>query len=105
MNKSFKMNYLDWTALVLVVVGALNWGLVGAAHFLTAGANWNLVSLLFGGTAFLEFGIYLLVGLAALYSIGFAYRLATSETVETTEPEMAAEPEMAEGEASERRTA
>ena len=54
-------------ALVLVVVGALNWGLVGLAQF-------DLVAALFG----LEFGetnvatriVYGLVGLAAVYALG-----------------------------------
>lgn len=99
MQKSFKMNYVDWTALVLVIVGALNWGLVGVAHFLTDGASWNLVNLVFGSIVALEFGIYLVVGLAALYGIYFAYRLATSETIATVEPEMT------ESELAERRSA
>jgi hypothetical protein len=47
-------------ALVLVVVGALNWGLVGLAEF-------DLVATLFGGsTAILSRVVYGLVGLAAI---------------------------------------
>lgn len=99
MTKTFKMSYLDWTALALVVVGALNWGLVGLAGFLTDGVSWNLVNILFGSVAAVEFGVYLLVGLAGLYAIYFGYRIATSGTVEPTEPEMT------EPEPSERRTA
>jgi uncharacterized membrane protein YuzA (DUF378 family) len=47
-------------ALVLVVVGALNWGLVGMAEF-------DLVATLFGGSsAVLSRIVYSLVGLAAI---------------------------------------
>jgi hypothetical protein len=90
--KSFRMNLIDWTALALVVVGALNWGLVGAAHFADAAANWNLVSILFAGIPALEFGIYALVGLASLWTIYLATRLAGVRVDEIApEPEVEAE--------------
>jgi uncharacterized membrane protein YuzA (DUF378 family) len=85
MPKQFKMNPIDWTALALVVVGAINWGLVGVAHFVDAAANWNLVNILFDSVPAAEFGVYLLVGLAGLYGIYFAARIAG---VEVPEPEM-----------------
>jgi uncharacterized membrane protein YuzA (DUF378 family) len=50
---------LDVLAAVLVVVGALNWGLVGAIHF-------NLVAALFGASIISSI-VYVLVGLAGLY--------------------------------------
>lgn len=53
-------------ALSLVVVGALNWLLVGLF-------KWNLVHAIFGGMPMLERVIYILVGLAGLYSIGFLF--------------------------------
>lgn len=80
MAENFRMTYLDWTALALVVVGALNWGLVGIAGFVDATANWNLVSLLFGSIPALEFGVYLLVGLAGLWSIYLGSRLTGVRT-------------------------
>ena len=49
---------------VLVVVGALNWGLVGLGGFF--GGNWNLVNLIFGRVSWLENLVYLLVGLAGV---------------------------------------
>ena len=52
------------TAYFLMVVGGVNWGLVGIGHFL--GGNWNLVNLIFGTIPALEFGIYVLVGVAAV---------------------------------------
>lgn len=75
MVNNFRMNVLDWTALTLVVIGALNWGLVGIAHFVDSTANWNVVNLVFDGIPEVEFGIYVLVGLAAIYSVYLATRL------------------------------
>lgn len=89
MTKMFRVNYFDWLAVLLIVVGAINWGLVGIAHFATDGANWNIVNILLGGTAWAEFGVYSLVGLAGLYGIYFAYRLTTiGRTVTDSEPEV-----------------
>ena len=45
---------------ILVVVGALNWGLVGLFNF-------NLVNLIFGTIPWLEKLVYILVGLSAIY--------------------------------------
>ncbi|MDY6765898.1 MAG: DUF378 domain-containing protein [Candidatus Nanohaloarchaea archaeon] len=54
-------------SLVLVIVGALNWGLVGVGGFM--GSNLNLVELLLGSVPVVENVVYLLVGLAGLYEI------------------------------------
>ena len=53
---------LDWLAVVLVVVGGLNWGLVGLLDL-------DLVELIFGSIPILAKIVYILVGLAALYMI------------------------------------
>ncbi|WP_232686001.1 DUF378 domain-containing protein [Halobacterium zhouii] len=74
------MNLIDWTALALVVVGALNWGLVGIGYFVDAAANWNLVNIVFGSIPELEFAVYLLVGLAGVYGVYFASKVAGVET-------------------------
>jgi len=50
------------TAVVLVIIGGLNWGLVGFF-------DWNLVDGLFGEGSALSRIIYAVVGLAALYMI------------------------------------
>lgn len=70
-----EVDYLDLGSLVLVIVGALNWGLVGLSEF--AGGNLNVVELLLGGVAGgqVEALVYLLVGLAGLYQIYFGYEL------------------------------
>jgi uncharacterized protein len=62
------MKKLDWLATTLVIVGGLNWGLVGLAKF-------DLVAWIFGGMDFGETNaasrvVYGLVGLAAVYEIG-----------------------------------
>lgn len=59
---------MDRLALVLVIIGALNWGLIGLFQF-------DLVASLFGGQdAMLSRVIYSLVGLAGLYSITLLFR-------------------------------
>jgi uncharacterized membrane protein YuzA (DUF378 family) len=57
-----KKSILDWIALVLVIIGAVNWGLVGAI-------NLNLVTTIFGTIPILVTIVYILVGLAGLYTI------------------------------------
>ena len=49
---------------VLVVVGALNWGLVGLGGLMNA--DWNLVHMILGSMPSLESLVYLLVGLSAI---------------------------------------
>ena len=51
----------------LVLVGALNWGLVGLGGFF--GGNWNVVNLTLGSVSWLENLVYLLVGVAAVMAI------------------------------------
>lgn len=59
---------MDTLALILSVVGALNWGLIGIARF-------DLVAWLFGGqTALLSRVVYTLVGLAGLWCITLLFR-------------------------------
>ena len=58
------MKTLDEVAAVLLVVGGLNWGLVGIAHFdLVA----TIFGMKFGEVSSLSSAVYVLVGLSALY--------------------------------------
>jgi len=57
-----KMNILDWLAMILVIIGGLNWGLVGFFEY-------DLVAQIFGDMSTISKIIYDLVGLAALYMI------------------------------------
>jgi len=54
--------WFDWVAFVLVIVGAVNWGLVGLFKL-------DLVALLLGSIPILQTIVYILVGLAGLYLI------------------------------------
>ena len=58
------MRQVDALATVLLVVGALNWGLVGIARFDLVAA---LFGMQFGDTSALTSVVYVLVGLAGLY--------------------------------------
>lgn len=55
---------MDYTALTLSIIGAVNWGLIGFFNF-------NLVAFLFGSVTWLSRIIYALVGLCGLYLISF----------------------------------
>lgn len=56
-------------AWILVIIGALNWGLVGIAGFIPGIDNLNLVNILLGWMPALENIVYVLVGIAALVSL------------------------------------
>jgi len=59
---------MDRLALILVIIGALNWGLIGLFQF-------DLVATLFGGQdSIVSRIIYTLVGIAGAYSISFLFR-------------------------------
>ncbi|VYT82848.1 DUF378 domain-containing protein [Clostridium tertium] len=58
------MKVLDAIMLILVIIGAVNWGLIGFFQF-------NLVDNLFGVASIFSRIIYALVGIAGLYSISF----------------------------------
>jgi uncharacterized membrane protein YuzA (DUF378 family) len=69
------MKSVYWIALVLVVVGAVNWGLVGVAQF-------DLVAALFGGqSAALSRVVYTLVGVSGLVLAGLSAQSAEPATV------------------------
>jgi uncharacterized membrane protein YuzA (DUF378 family) len=53
-------NGLYGTAIVLLIIGGLNWGLVGLFNF-------DLVAAIFGQLAFVSRLVYILVGLSAVY--------------------------------------
>ena len=57
------MQIVQKCALVLTIVGAINWGLIGLFDF-------NLVHMLFENIEMLEKIIYILVGIAGLINIG-----------------------------------
>lgn len=61
------MHILKIITFILVIIGALNWGLIGAF-------NLNLVTLLFGDETLLTRIVYIIVGLSAIIYLFLAYR-------------------------------
>lgn len=67
------MKYINFLALTLLIVGGINWGLIGLFQF-------DLVAALFGGmTSWLSRAVYTLVGLSAVYCMMFYSRIDTNE--------------------------
>ena len=56
------MKVIDTIALILVIIGAINWGLVGIFNF-------NLVDAIFGAMSVISRLIYILVGISGLWAI------------------------------------
>ena len=64
---SFVMAVIDKIALALVIIGALNWGLIGVFSF-------DLVAWLFGAMSVVTRVIYTLVALGGIWSIFLLFR-------------------------------
>jgi len=62
------MKWLDYLALTLVIIGAINWGLIGFFQF-------DLVAFLFGNLSLISRIIYAIVGIAGLYMISLYGRI------------------------------
>jgi len=60
------MKILHMVACVLLWVGGINWGLMGLGYFVN-GSVWNVVNMLLGSMPAAEYGVYVLVGLSALW--------------------------------------
>lgn len=58
------MKSLDTIALILVIIGAVNWGLIGFFQF-------DLVAALFGQMTVFSRVIYAIIGVAGLYALSF----------------------------------
>lgn len=57
-----ELSVIDWIATILVIIGGLNWGLVGVFNF-------NFVNWVFGSAYVIAQIIYIIVGVAALWMI------------------------------------
>ena len=55
-----KMHFYDWTAVVILIIGGLNWALVGLFGF-------DIVAFIFGNFSIASRIIYVLVGVSAFY--------------------------------------
>ena len=63
-----KTNWLDYTLLALVIIGAVNWGLIGFFRF-------DLVALVFGDMTWFSRIIYAVVGIGGLYLLSLFGRI------------------------------
>lgn len=63
-----KLTTFDWVALILVLVGGLNWLLVGLF-------NWDLVAAIFGDMSIVSRLVYIVVGLAAVWILLISNKL------------------------------
>lgn len=66
------MKGLDYTALIITVIGAVNWGLVGMFRF-------DLVAWIFGDMTWISRIIYVIVGICGLYLLSFFGRVGSGE--------------------------
>lgn len=67
------MSFLRFIVLLLVIVGAVNWGLWGLF-------NYNLVAAIFGEQTLLARLVYILVGVAGVWAISFFSCVCKSES-------------------------
>lgn len=65
------MKIIDYVLLTLVIIGAINWGLIGFIQF-------DLVRVLFGDMSIVSRIIYGLVGISGLYAISYYGRIGKS---------------------------
>ena len=64
-----RLDGIDWIAITLTVIGAINWGLIGLF-------KWNLVDTLFGSYSMISRIVYTLVGVSGLYLIYTASKMS-----------------------------
>jgi uncharacterized protein len=62
------MKTIDYIALILVIIGAINWGLIGFLGF-------DLVRVIFGDMTLVSRIIYAIIGICGLYALSFFGRL------------------------------
>ena len=70
--RASSMSTVDWIAMILLIVGGLNWGLVGLLDV-------DLVAALFGDGSAVSRIVYILVGLAALWCLYTATKLGSRQ--------------------------
>lgn len=65
-------NWLDVVSLILIIIGAINWGLIGFF-------NLDVVSAIFGNMSMITRIIFAVVGIAGIYSLVLFWKLKTEE--------------------------
>lgn len=64
-----RMTAMDWIPMLLLIIGGINWGLVGLLDV-------DLVAMIFGEGSAASRVVYVIVGLSALYSLYLASKLS-----------------------------
>jgi uncharacterized protein len=67
-----QLKTVDYIALTLVIIGAINWGLIGFLGF-------DLVRVIFGDMTMVSRIIYAIVGIAGLYALSYFGRLRSDD--------------------------
>jgi uncharacterized membrane protein YuzA (DUF378 family) len=67
-----RTNLVDIIALVLLVIGGFNWGLIGLFNF-------DLVAFIFGHFSVLSRLVYIIISVAAVYGIFLLYKFTPQE--------------------------
>jgi uncharacterized membrane protein YuzA (DUF378 family) len=67
-RRRYVMKTIDYIALILVIIGAINWGLIGFLGF-------DLVRVVFGDMTLVSRIIYAVIGICGLYALSFFGRL------------------------------
>ncbi|MBE5957890.1 MAG: DUF378 domain-containing protein [Lachnospiraceae bacterium] len=62
---------LDYTSLTIIIIGAINWGLIGFFDF-------DLVAFLFGNMSWLSRIVYAIVGICGLYALSIFGRISSA---------------------------
>ena len=65
-------NWLDVVSIILIIIGAVNWGLIGFF-------NLDVVSAIFGNMSMITRIIFAVVGIAGIYSLVLFWKLKTEE--------------------------
>lgn len=65
---------IDYSALTVAIIGAINWGLIGLFRF-------DLVAFIFGDMSWLSRIVYALVGICGLYLITFYMNIDHSDSM------------------------
>lgn len=65
-------NWLDVVSLILIIIGAVNWGLIGFF-------NLDVISTIFGNMSMITRIIFAVVGIAGIYSLVLFWKLKTEE--------------------------
>ena len=63
------MKVWNYIALIITIIGAINWGLIGVLDF-------NLVTFLFGTGSLITRIVYILVGICGIYLLSFFSKLS-----------------------------